>query len=64
MMRLASALPLLLIACSEPEESTNNASSEQATIEAPVKDIDAIPVDENAAAAVGANDDAPATGER
>jgi hypothetical protein len=53
-------LPLfVLAACQQP--STNDAaiSEEQKQLEAPVKDVDDIPVDENAAATVGEGDDAP-----
>ena len=60
MIRAAPLLPLLLLACSEPPQQGN---ADEPVAEAPVKDIDEIPVDENAAAAVGEGDDAPAAGE-
>ena len=41
-------------------EAPDNATGAQAEADAPVREVDAIPADETAAAAVGANDDAPA----
>ena len=64
MIRFALALPLALLACSAPEENSNRATKEQEQLEAPIKDIEEVPADENAAAAVGEGDDAPAAGER
>lgn len=61
MMRASFLLPLFLLACSEPQEAEFSTESEKT--EAPVRDVDEIPVDEGAAAAVGEDDDAPAEGE-
>jgi hypothetical protein len=64
MIRLACLAPLALIACQQPSDPARNATEAQRQLEAPVTDVDAVPVDENAAAAIGEDDDAPAEGER
>jgi hypothetical protein len=51
---------LALAACQNQPQATNNVTEEQRRAEAPVKDVDAIPADETAAAAVGEGDGAPA----
>jgi len=64
MTRFAFLLPLALAACQKPAEPSSNATEAQRQLDAPIKDVDAVPVDETAAAAVGEGDDAPASGER
>ncbi len=54
-------LPLaLLAACQAEPPSTNNATAEQAQADAPIRNIEDIPADETAAAAVSEGDGAPA----
>jgi hypothetical protein len=48
-----------LASCQQPSGNVANEAAEQKQLDAPVTDVDAIPVDETAAAAVGENDDAP-----
>ena len=63
-MRTTLLLPLALLACQGPPESNQtNAAEAQQQLDAPVKDVDAIPADETAAAAVGEGDDAPPVGQ-
>lgn len=59
MMRLVPLLLFALSACQNEAPAANNAMLEQQQAEAPVRDVDVIPADENAAAAVGEGDDAP-----
>jgi hypothetical protein len=61
MSRLLPLALLGLAACQQPSTNDAAVSEEQKQLDAPVKDVDDIPVDENAAAAVGEGDDAPAT---
>jgi hypothetical protein len=59
MTRFAPLALIALAACQQPSTNDAAVSEEQKQLDAPVKDIDDIPVDENAAAAVGEGDDAP-----
>jgi hypothetical protein len=56
MTRLLLLSLFALAACESSAPETNDA---QAQADAPVKDVDIIPADENAAAAVGEGDGAP-----
>jgi hypothetical protein len=59
-MTRLTILPLLaLVACENRVPERTNAGEAQRQAEAPVKDVDVIPADENAAAAVGEGDGAP-----
>ena len=56
-------LPLILLAACQPEPpSTNDATTAQQQADAPVRNIEDVPVDETAAAAAGENDGAPPVG--
>lgn len=58
-MRIIILSLVVLAACQNQAPVANNASEEQRQAEAPVKDVDVIPADEAAAAAVGEGDGAP-----
>ncbi|HEV2569801.1 hypothetical protein [Sphingomonas sp.] len=60
MTRVLLLLSMLLAACQQPSTNDAAASEEQKRLDAPVEDVDALPVDETAAAAVGEGDGAPA----
>lgn len=59
MTRVLLLLPILLASCQQPSTNDAAVSEEQKQLDAPVKDVDALPVDETAAAAVGEGDGAP-----
>jgi PBP1b-binding outer membrane lipoprotein LpoB len=59
MTRLLLLSILALAACDSRTAEPVNATEAQRQADAPVKDVDVIPADENAAAAVGEGDGAP-----
>jgi hypothetical protein len=60
MRRFALVVPILLAGCQNAPANQTGPVDAQAEAEAPVRDVDAVPVDETAAAALGANDGAHA----